>query len=441
MIRNPLSRASIRWALVLLVLVSGAFATPAAALDYQQDSSTTTPTPTTPTPVAENNSTNSTYRYGETPDSGRPDAASRARITPVEFSEPFLTVETTQRDEAFNTTGPFVVLDVDEPLEAARISQPKASADVLAGGQQVRVEYDDDAAGDSEASLYTLELFFTDGSSTNVSLYAQKTDVSVAAARLEDKEPVLAELCEDAEAKGYECTNEGMENYLDFIQERADLIDSWLGQKAMQALAIIVAAGTNPILWAVVLGLLVLAGKFLAGKYGGILDIVNNDPGKARRTIDQLKSANERQVQTANEESLRDVPAIGSDAVYWEDGLGTFSPAQLANLAARGHVKRDETGETQVVHYGVEDLTVESLRNGKSWLEPVHRNGNMTVVQALGQVKSVCEYMGSQYGQSHRYGEAAQRLEVLIDNVKLESGVGGSLPSTTGRAGGVPSDD
>jgi len=223
--------------LALVIVLSMAVAPVGAAVAdpvAQQNNETATPTPTA------NNSTST-----PTNSSGAPTAASQVRITPEKFDEPFLAVSVRESDAAYETTGPFALFTLSREVEAARISQQPASAQVLAGGTQVKVSYADDAAPPGETSLYTLELFFEDGSSKSVELYARQTGVSVGAADLQDYAPVIEELREVSEAHGYGTSPDAMLSYLDWVNERADLIDGFLTKSAAQLMGLAIAASMN----------------------------------------------------------------------------------------------------------------------------------------------------------------------------------------------------
>lgn len=434
------ARSALLLALVLVVAAVAPVATAGAVVNggapgpAQANNSTTTTTQPTTTTAAPTPASN-----------GTPTMADRVRITPFKYDESFLSIQTAERDAVFNTSGPFAQFELSEPVDAARISQPKAKATVLEGGQQVRVSYADSAAGRNRQTLYTLELFFADGSSKQVRLYATKTGVSVAAAQFTGYRDFLDDMCDDAEEHGYECSPSGVADYHQWEKERADLVDHWLSKRVMAAIAILMSAATNWVIWVLVLGTLALLGYWLADKYGHVLDLVANDPGEAARKVDQLEAQKLRQRQNANEEPLEAVDAVGSDAVYWRDGFGTKSPAQLANLAARGMIKRTQDGETEVVHRGVEDLDAETIRD--SWLtRVVSPNRIATHQQAVAQLKAACEFMESQYGQGHLYRETADEAARLLDELNERHGLDTPRASrrhrgSSGFGHGRPTDD
>ncbi|QLD84800.1 hypothetical protein HWV23_03415 [Natronomonas halophila] len=392
-------------ALLILSLV----AVPMGAV-AQDGTNTTTATPTetasTPTPAA-----------GDSEPEG-PTAASQVRVTPVQFDEDFLGVAVNQSDSVFETTGPFAVFSLSQSVEAARVQQQPANAEVLAGGRQVRVDYDDDAAPLGEKSLYTLELFFEDGSTKEITLYARKTGVSVGASELQEYAPVIEELKEVSEAHGYGTSPDELQVYLGYINDRADLVEGFLTEKAAQLMGLAIAAATNWLFWVLLLAGIALLAKWIQRRYGGLLEALQNDVGRAERERRELELAYREQRQTADEVPLEDIPAVGSNAIYWQDGLKTRSAGQLARLAALGAHRKTDDGLEQV-HDGVADLEPGNIEN--SWLEPVLRGNRIpTAKQALGEVKATLEYMETEYNLGHLYRDARDDVAQLIEELDNE---------------------
>jgi len=366
----------------------------------------------TPTPTANNSSSTPTNA------SGAPTAASQVRITPEKFDEPFLAVSVRESDAAFETTGPFALFTLSREVEAARITQQPASAQVLAGGTQVKVSYADDAAPPGETSLYTLELFFEDGSQKQVELYARQTGVSVGAAELQKYEPAIELLIEFAEDHGFKGSPEGVMAYLEWVNERADLIEGFLTKAAAQLLGLAIAAGSNWLAWLLFFGLIALVTKWIQKRWGGLLEALQNDVGRAERKRRELELAYQESKQTADEVPLEEVPAVGSNAVYWRDGHGVRSAGQLARVAAYGAHRQTEDGLEQV-HEGVADLEKDGLED--SWLEPVLRGNRIpTAKQALGEVKATLEHMETKHNLGHLYRDARDDVAQLIEEIDEE---------------------
>lgn len=396
------------FAAVLFLVVSPVAALPAAA----SVAPASEPVMQQSTPTANNSTAPTTATPTPANVSGAPDMASQVRINPVSFDEDWLAVSVRESDSVYETAGPFAVFSTSQPLSSARITQAPASARVLDGGRAVRVVYEDDAAPPGESSLYTLELFFEDGSTKTVDVYARRTDVSVAAAELEEYAPVLETLRERAEEHGYGTSPEALTEYLTWVNDRADLIEGFLTKAASQLFGLAIAASMNWLFWLILLGTIALVATWIKRRYGGFLEALQNDVGRSERKRRELELAYQEQKQTADEARLDEVRAVGSNSIYWEDAFGTRSPAQLARLAAFGAHERVD-GDLEKRHDGVADLDAEHVED--SWLEPVLRGHRIpTAKQALGEVKAVLEWMETEHNLGHLYRDARDDVETLI---------------------------
>lgn len=364
-----------------------------------------------------------------------PSSAERVRITPLRFSEEWLSTEVAEPDTRFNTSGPFVMFSITEPVDAVRISQQGADAELLTGGQTVRVSYAKDAAPDSQsASLYTLEIYYQDGSTGEVELYASQTDVSVDAASLEDYKGFLYELRGDASDAGYEKNPEGVEAYYENTKERADLLDSLFVEQATQAVATVLAWLLNPVAIAITLALVALGSYYRISRRGYALEIIGEDSGKAQRLRERLRLAYRENQQTADEERLQDLPKVGSiSEIYWRDGQGVSTVYQLAELARTGKTVRVD-GELVKEHHGLSELEAGSLEG--SWLETVAGSGRQRIASydvALSHCKTALERMMSTYGMGHIYRDTYEEVVQLID--ERQQLVREGATSTTSGAG------
>lgn len=418
--------------LVVLVLAPAALGGVTAAAPTELGSNT---------PVTNINQTGVNQSEQETPNGSRdaPSSAERARVSPVQFSEEWLSTSVAEPDSAFNTSGPFAVFSITEPLEAVRISQSGAEAELLSGGNTVRVSYADDAAPDPEqSSLYTLELFYADGSTAEVTLYASGTDVSVEAATLEDYKGFLMDVRDDAADKGYEESPDGVESYYDDTVERADLLDSLFVEQAQQAAATVFAWLINPVGVGITLLLVAVGAYYRIQRRGYALDVIANDSGKAQRLRERLRLSYERNQQTADEERLQELPQVGSmSEIYWRDAQGVSTTYQLAELARSGaHTERD--GQIVRLHAGVQDLNAASLE--ESWLESVAGSGRQRVASydiALSHMKTALERMMSTHGMGHLYRDTYERVCELIDE-RQEVVREGAVGTGAGALGGSP---
>lgn len=392
-------------------------------LVFQQDNATATPTPG--------------ESSGEETE-GAPSAAETVRITPVRFDEEYLSVTVQEPDSVFNTSGPFAQFSLSEPADAVRISQSGAQAELQPGGQVVVVRYADDAAPDPEhPSLYTLEIFYPDGSKTEVQLYADSTEVSAEAATLETYKPLIFDLRDDARANGYEDTPEGVEQYYEDTKERAELLESLFTEQAIMAVNTAIAWFLNPVAIAVTLALVAVGSYYRLQRRGYSLDIISNDTGKAQRLRERLRLSYKQNQQTADEERLKELPEIGSmSEVYWRDAetAGVATVYQLAELARSGKTA-ERDGDLVKVHNGVEDLQAEDLSS--TWLEPVAGSGRQRIASydiALSHIKTALERMMSTYGMGHLYRETYEDVVELIDARQRVIRSGSSSTSSSGSA-------
>lgn len=391
-------------------------------------------------PVYQQNAETPDGEATETPTGNTaPGSAETARITPIRFNEEWMDVEVAEPDAAYNTTGPFAAFSITESVEAVRISQGSAKAELLSGGQTVMVRYDDDAAPrPDKPALYTLELFYADGTEAEVTLWASGTDVSVEAAELQDYRAFIYDIRGDARQNGYDESPEGVKQHYQDQQERAELLDNLFVEKVAQAFATLFSWITNPVGIGVTLVLVAVGSYYRLSRRGYTLDIISNDTGKAQRMRERLRLSYKQNQQTADEERLSEVPQIGDmSEVYWRDGQGVSTVYQLAELARAGKaVKKD--GDLQREHHGVADLDADSL--DKTWLETVSGGGRSRIAShdiALSHMKTATERMMSSYGMGHIYRDTYEQLVQLIDERQevVREGTIESVGSGSGTGG------
>jgi len=342
-----------------------------------------------------------------------PTAAEQVRINPVSLDVGYQSVTVTEADATFNTTGEFVLFSTTEPVDAVRIQQSKAQARVLEGGQTVRVTYDADAAPPEQTSLYTLELFFADGSAKDVELYASDTEQSVAAASLQDWKPTIETLKDKAEENGYEETPEGTQEYVTWVDDRAQLVEGFLSELAAQTIGWLIAGVMNPLNIILALSLGALAMWRRRSKHGDLVDALSSMAGRYEQELTKLRNNREKAKRTADDANLSEVPAIGSAADYYEDAFGTKSPAQLADLANDGAARATDDG-LEYVHRGVDDLDAEDLHG--TWLEPVLRH-IPNEKRVLNHLLETVKYMETEHSLGSKYRETRNQLETMLDDV------------------------
>lgn len=398
-------------ALLVLVLATvavpiGAAATPTPtpANNTTASTATTTPAPTpTPTPAG----------------TGAPAADNvSVRIVPVHYDAEYLSAERTS--SGINTTGPFATFELGRPATNVEISEPGARANLLSGGDVVKIEYDRSGTP-GEASLYHLRLYFPDGQQT-VTLYARQTDVTVSTSGVTEYKPLIEDLLADAEREDFERSPEGARNYIEYLQERADLFENFFSEKFVAAMLTIWTWVTNPVgLLFTLLGA-ALAATWLYRNHGRVLDIISSDPGKSQRRRERIELDRQEKIASAADEHLSELPEIGTmGEVYWEDAYNVATVYELAELFRNGIpvVEGDE-----LYHIGgVDELTASNIQG--SWLEPVVRDGRLASVEiALSHGAAAIHRMMSKYGMAMEYRDTYEAVRQLQDDLDDHAGYG-----------------
>jgi hypothetical protein len=376
-----------------------------------------------------------------------PSTAETVRILPVQFEAEYLSIETAETAEAYNTSGPHALFQFSEPVEQAAVQQPGASATVLDGGHVVKVEYAPDAAPVGEQSLYKLNLYFADDSSRTVTLYAERTSVDVGGAEMKKYRPLIMKVLEDAESAGYERSPAGAEAHYAEQKETAQLLDNLFTEQAARLFASLISIVANPLGIALLLISASLIALWQLRRNREALDLLTNDSGKASRLRERLWIAYHNAQQTAAEEPLRELQGVGDmGEIYWRDAFGVDTTAGLAELFRQGlPVERD--GEVEHIG-GVVELDAEDIH--ASWIEAVCRDHRLPSPDiALAHGKAALHRMISKYGQAHHYQETYEAVRELIDeldetrDVQRHSGrrsAGGGL-SGSSSPGAVGGDD
>lgn len=380
---------------------------PHSALTTLQDNSTETPD-ATPTSEPDGNDSGGARPAG-------PTAADTVRILPVQMETDVSSVAVEEQGETYNTSGPFALFSVSEPVDQVAIQQPKASATVLEGGRQILVEYKSDAAPPGEQSLYTLELYWDDGSSRSVDLFAAQTDVQVGSSQMQQYRPLILDILNDAENKGYTRDPEGAREHYEDQRETAQLLESLFAEQAARLFANLLGIAMNPLGIAATIAVAALIAYWQLRRNKDALEFLTQDSGKAARLRERLWLQYERDQQTAAEEPLKKLKGLSEgDQIYWKNAFGVDTTAQLAELFHQGMaVRRD--GEVQHVG-GVSDLDPETIHS--SWLEAVCRDHRLPNVEtALTHGKTALRRMISEYGMGHRYEETYETTVELIEEL------------------------
>ena len=403
-------RQTLALAAVLALLLAG-LAAPVGLAGAQE----TTPTPT---PTAADGTGNE-YVATPTPD-GEPESTVSVRIVPVHFEQEYLSASRT--DRGINTTGPFAQFELGRPAEQVEIRQPGASASLLSDGSVVHVQYDGGGTP-GEASLYTLRLYFPDGRQT-VDLYARDTDITVTSGGIEEYRPVVEELLDGAEEEGFEQSPEGTQNYVGYLQDRADLFENFFAEKFTAAIITIITWVTNPVGLLFTLLAAALAATWLYRNHGRVLDIISSDPGKSQRRRERIELERQEQIASAADEHLSDLPEVGTmGEVYWQDAYQVATVYELAELFRNGIPVSD--GDDLYHVGGVEGLSASSVH--ESWLEPVVRDGRLASVEiALSHGAAALHRMMSKYGMAMEYRETYEQVRQLQEDLDDQAGYGRS---------------
>lgn len=368
-------------------------------------------------------------------------AAERARIFPVQFDEPYLQVDAQEQGTVYNTSGPIAVFSSSQELETVHIAQQQARAELLEGGHTIVVRYSDDAAPDPrQPSLYKLSLYYPDGSTRQIELYATSTKVSVEAAQLQKYKPLIYQMQDDAEKNGFERSPEGVKAHYESVQEQAEILNNWLSEQAMRAAMTIFSWLTNPFALLITLIAIVLIALFELTRRGWVHDVISNDEGKASRKRERLRLAQKEALQTAAEEDLADVRQIGDiHEICWRDGQGVSTVGQLAELFRKGRTV-ERGGQRVNLHDGVADLDATTLE--ESWLEPAFRDGRLPNPEtALGEAKVVLKRMNTKYGMGHLYREPYETVCELLDERQELIQEGETTHRSAGAGAAAPGDD
>ena len=386
-----------------------------------------------------------------------PTQADMVRITPDNPDKEYLKIETQETDEQYNTTGPYATFSLSEPVESARLEQPNADVRVLGDGSVVRIEYEPEAAGD-DGSLYTAELFFEDGSTHSIDLYAYQTDVSLEASKYAEYSPVIDYLEGQATAEGYEETPDGVQSYIEDTEERAELFDHLFTEHVMMFLSLLMMAARNFVSWVVVLAIIAGLAVYLERKHGWVLRLQQYIESRGEIIRETVRQDYEERRNTAAKHPLEDVDEIGPNAArYWRE-VGIETVDDMVEIACKGIVKTnregkiefDDDGNQIFAHHGVDDLkevdplTVERLRE-QTWLSPLILEGRLAATTALSNIESALLVAEKEYNRGNEVRDARRTVEELIarlngerDHEGVETSSNAARPDPRTDFGGTP---
>lgn len=386
--------------------------------------------------------------------------AELVRVTPANPNENYLSIETQSTDAVYNTSGPHATFSLSERVDAARIEQPKANAQVLGGGSVIRVEYEDDAGVGGNASLYSVELFFKDGSTRTLDLYATQTDVSVDGAQYAAYSDYIEYTLRQAESNGFAQTPEGAQNYLEAQEERAKLFDSLFTEQVIMFLAIVMQAARNFITWVIAIGFIAGLAIYFERKHGWILRLQQMAESRAELMREAVRQDYEERRNTAAKHPLEDVKEIGPNAArYWRE-LGVETVDDMIEVACKGIVALTEDGRIQYneddevvyAHHGVDDLkdvdplTMEHLRS-QTWLGPLILEGRLAPTTAMSNIEAALMVAEKEYNRGNEVRDARRTVSELnerlagrrdFEDAETSSNAARTAPQTnfTGTAAG-----
>jgi hypothetical protein len=356
----------------------------------------------------------------ETPELG---TADRLRVSPITFGEDWIETRTTEADAEYNTSGPFAVFALSEPAQNVRIAQSGAEARLLEGDQTVRIDYQDDAA-ESGSTHFQLELFFQDGSSTTIDLTATQTSVSVASTEYAAYSGLIEDMKEDAEARGYGTSPDAMIEYHGFLMDRAELVESFVVERAKQLFSTFILIIQNPLAWVVGLLSIFLVAYRHESEHSQMLNIIENAASATARKQQQLEAFYQRDIETANEEPISELPEINEQQeVYWQNAFDVYSVQQLCNLARDGpHTDGDKVvtdgGEQSTA---IAEIDAENIHD--SWLAEAFSTNRLTGPQeTLSGMLAALRRSEAKYGLGHIYGETRGDVEELLKEIQKTEG-------------------
>ncbi|APX00191.1 hypothetical protein CHINAEXTREME_20480 (plasmid) [Halobiforma lacisalsi AJ5] len=359
------------------------------------------------------------------PTADGPTIADSVRVTPETTDEDYLEIDTESSDEVYNTSGPFATFSLSDPVESARIEQSNADVRVMGDGTVIRVEYDDEAAGESP-TLFTAELFFADDSSHSIDLYATDTDVSVEAAEYAAYADFIDYTKNQAEAEGFERTPSGAMEYLQHTEERAELFDQLFTEHVLMFISLLIAASQNFVSWVVAIGIIAGLAIFLERKHGWILRLQQMAESRAELMREAVRQDYEDRRNAAAKHPLEDVTEIGPNAArYWKE-LGIETVDDMVEVACKGVVKTTENGRIEYdddgnpvfAHHGVDDLrdvdplTQDQLRE-QTWLAPLVLEGRLAPTTALSNIEAALLVAEKEYNRGNEVRDARRTVEEL----------------------------
>lgn len=426
--------------LLAAVLLLSLFAAPLAGAAAAQNS---TPTPTPTNDSGGDDVVDVGSGADNDTDTSGPTMADGLRLSPIAFDEEYAKIETIEQDKQFNVTGNYAVFATNIDVKSSRVAQPNAEARVLDGQRTVEVKFDDEAAPGT-STYYELELFFQDGSSYVVEMYASNTDLMVASVDMRESHDFVQRVIRDAERSdgGYNVEENGVqaaENYYEDKKETAEILENIFGPALEKFQFWLIATVSSALAIIVLCALIIFFVRRVKKGHGWKLESLVNTPNLQDLKRQAITLARQKDRQEAAEHPLHEVSEIGRDHVYWIDGADVHTVKQLADLFHFGQprfdgdeIVRDEDRKPVMEHNGIEDL-MNSDRLRDTWLEPVIRDGMLKEQDAIAHGKAALDLMASKYSEpGYRKSRLATRQ--LLDDLS-EGRTYSFAPGVTGTGG------
>ncbi|QIO25442.1 hypothetical protein [Haloarcula sp. JP-L23] len=419
-------RAGRRWLTVLVaILALTSVAMPAAATATE-----TTLTRLDTSGVVAQATNNTTANTSANTTSG-PTTASQVRITPAIPDADYVSVTVVESDERFNTSGTFATFALSESVDAVRIEQPNAEARLLGDGSVVQVQYDQQAAPGDNPSLYTVELFFADGSTRTFDLLATHTDVTASPAINPAYETHIEYLETQAADMGYDADPKGVRAYVENREERAEFFEGLWTEQVKTFIGLRIAQAASPLDWVAGIAIIALVAYWLNRRHGWVLRIQQLAVSRAELVREAVRQEAERQRNAAAKHPLSEVDGIGNNAQRFWTKMGVETVENMIQVSCKGIVAADEHGGAKtdtdgniiLAHQGVDDLaaveplTERELREN-TWLKPVILEGRLRASTALSHIEQALLVAEKDYNRGAEVRETRLQVQELIKDLQ-----------------------
>ncbi|WP_135306354.1 hypothetical protein [Haloarcula amylovorans] len=416
-------RSRRRWLAVLVAILALSSVVMPAAAAATDSTPVRLDTPDTVAQTANNTTATNT--------SNGPTTASQTRITPAIPDADYVSVTVVESDQRFNTSGTFATFALSEPVDAVRIEQPNARARVLGDGSVVQVQYDRKAAPGDNPSLYSVELFFADGSTRTFELLATNTDVTASPSINPAYEEHIEYFESQAEDMGYDADPEGVRAYVENREDRAQFFEGLWTDQIKTFIGLRFAQAASPLDWVAGITIIAIVAYWLNRQHGWVLRIQQLAVSRAELVREAVRQEAERQRNAAAKHPLSEVDGIGNNAQRFWTKMGVETVENMIQVACKGIVAADEHGGAQtdedgniiLAHQGVDDLvaveplTERELREN-TWLKPVILEGRLRASTALSHIENALLVAEKDYNRGAEVRETRMQVQELIRDLQ-----------------------